>query len=1358
MSITAASTGGVDALATFTDGSTYQRLAGGGWVNKAYAVQPTNLLTSTSSGNLTMYTGGDNSELFKKASQDNNNFQWTYQKVISATTVKIKDSYLDAGTLRLATDGGMKTYNASTFALTNESGVSGTINEAYNNVAVTENGSIYMRNGSGTWQGSNPDPLNAPIREVSVNLAAGTKNIYYYQGGGWSKALPIKVQPITAMAQGNKLIAVGNQGTVLVSSDLGETWQPKPVGSTQNLSAVASSGDKAVAGSVNGSIFYSTNAGNTWTPVSNPPGTGEVRSIVITGTKVWMIKGKSLLYSNDMSNYSIALTATEELYGVHVDADGYGYVAGNAGTAYRLQPVGTFTTDQKTQASCSTPATEPSNLLAGSLSYLKICNDADITDDKGTGMPGRSLRSVSFTDRLTGYITGTFGLVLKTVDGGYRWMPEGTGSGSQTPIVALADAQNGTLVNGNGEVKSLRDRAQQLGSRFWYDELGRLVLSQNSKQYNIENYLNEKQYEGVTEALNAISSSTEKARAYSYTLYDKIGRGVEVGELITKATFSTPKHESQVEYNAIELTFLTSGVKQQITSTYYDEVAFEDILQGFEQMNLRPRVASVTYADKDLIDENGIRIYDRATHYSYDIHGDVKTLVQEIKSGGNLVTKRMDYDYDLVSGKVNYVYYQKGQSDQLVHKYEYDGDNRITQVSTSTDGVNWVKEAEYDYYAHGPLAQAKIGRDNVETQTYAYTLQGWIKGMKGDQFSYALGYYDQNGKKDYAAIGGGVQGLQSTPVVLNDQGKNTSLYNGNIATWTSLNKEVNYSTVGGQRVYQAWTQQFEYDQLNRIKSGKSLGSDAYKNTYAYDANGNITSLNRYNESGVQFDQLSYNYENKKAGYLTNTNKLRSVSDLPSIASIHTSDIDNQGTDNYEYDEIGNLNKDVQEQIKNIEWTVYGKIKAVTREGGSSKSKLSFEYDASGNRTVKIVTDKDGNITKTFYIRDNQGNVMSTYEIPLAGSLTLDEQYIYGSSRLGVLRNEVRSYELTDHLGNVRSVIGELRDVNNQIEVISATDYYPFGMIAKSYNSNKYRYGFNGKENDGETETQDYGMRIYNSSLARFLSIDPMSKNFPWFTPYQFAGNNPIVAIDLDGLEQLDYNKFREGMLKGEITLRHAPFPKNLKKIGTWHNPADYTNNKFWKTANAKSGKVELKDRYLEMREGVLPSDALTHIVENPKLYPMDCGQYVQVLKLYGMLESMGPKDFNEYIKLQPENFTLRNHNSTGLQNNITYDVFNGDVLLKGRKIGTADQVIDESEIGTRITLNSPFLVGTTLHNENIVKVGDDKYIAQGLGKGELSMKQIKKALLREAAAMGKIGKAKDISVSEIEVFKGDVKK
>jgi RHS repeat-associated protein len=66
----------------------------------------------------------------------------------------------------------------------------------------------------------------------------------------------------------------------------------------------------------------------------------------------------------------------------------------------------------------------------------------------------------------------------------------------------------------------------------------------------------------------------------------------------------------------------------------------------------------------------------------------------------------------------------------------------------------------------------------------------------------------------------------------------------------------------------------------------------------------------------------------------------------------------------------------------------------------------------------------------------------------------------------------------------------------------------------------YFYGFNGKETDAETDLQDYGMRIYNPSLGRFLSVDPISASYPMLTPYQFASNTPIQAIDLDGLEAM----------------------------------------------------------------------------------------------------------------------------------------------------------------------------------------------------------------------------------------------
>ena len=87
-----------------------------------------------------------------------------------------------------------------------------------------------------------------------------------------------------------------------------------------------------------------------------------------------------------------------------------------------------------------------------------------------------------------------------------------------------------------------------------------------------------------------------------------------------------------------------------------------------------------------------------------------------------------------------------------------------------------------------------------------------------------------------------------------------------------------------------------------------------------------------------------------------------------------------------------------------------------------------------------------------------------------------------------------------------------------------------GSTANGYqyaNRGGYRYGFNGKENDnevkGEGNQQDYGMRISDTRLGRFLSRDPLSASYPYYTPYQFAGNTPIQAIDLDGAEPIGYS-------------------------------------------------------------------------------------------------------------------------------------------------------------------------------------------------------------------------------------------
>ena len=93
-----------------------------------------------------------------------------------------------------------------------------------------------------------------------------------------------------------------------------------------------------------------------------------------------------------------------------------------------------------------------------------------------------------------------------------------------------------------------------------------------------------------------------------------------------------------------------------------------------------------------------------------------------------------------------------------------------------------------------------------------------------------------------------------------------------------------------------------------------------------------------------------------------------------------------------------------------------------------------------------------------------------------------------------------------------------------VDNIMQSNLHSFGMLMKegTFSSGDYRFGFNGKaktdEINGDGAVYDYGYRIYEVRLGRFLSVDPISKKFPMLTPYQYASNTPIWAIDIDGLE------------------------------------------------------------------------------------------------------------------------------------------------------------------------------------------------------------------------------------------------
>ena len=291
------------------------------------------------------------------------------------------------------------------------------------------------------------------------------------------------------------------------------------------------------------------------------------------------------------------------------------------------------------------------------------------------------------------------------------------------------------------------------------------------------------------------------------------------------------------------------------------------------------------------------------------------------------------------------------------------------------------------------------------------------------------------------------------------------------------------------------------------------------------------------------------------------------------------------THGYQYDATGNLLTDSRNGVTAIDYISYNDMPQSITNGSGTKT---YRYDGTGSRVAKQNSSSDIHYYLDGVVLNAAGEVKSYqtadgYAVPYDNSGVISIDYFY---------------YLTDWLGTVRGVL----DDNGA--TLNANDHYPFGLRLPgrafvSSSAEGERYQFTGHslsrsfgKFDGETNYEYHGARYYNRELGRYMNTDRYAEKFYHQSPYVYAGDMPITAVDVNGDSVLFYSQSGEYLGYSHDNQRYKN--KNLVSIIDDRDVENF-NRLYKEKRNAEYSSDNAREAYVAGLEGMGTTYDVTEI-------------------------------------------------------------------------------------------------------------------------------------------------------------------